>query len=349
MLVVGFRGAQDRRGAVGTIAGVGESVERRVAARVGLVGNPSDGYGGAVLAVPVPPLAAHVVVRPCDGVRFGGSGGALRSWSTLAGWRDEVRRTGHVGDDRLISAALAVVSDHVSSGGGTPPGVEIVWDTAVPRTVGLAGSSALAVAVVDAVAMSWGRRLDRRVLAALALRAERDELGIAAGWQDRVVQSFGRPVLVDAARLDEVDGVAVPQVTTPEAPRPVSLVVGWRATAGASSDDYHAPLRRQAADLVAPMGELAVLARDAARAWAAGDVAAVAAALDAGWRVRQACAPLRSDHAALVETARTVGVAATTPGSGGSVVALPLDEPTRGAAIAALEAVGAEVLVFDVG
>ena len=33
-----------------------------VPARAGLVGNPSDGYGGAVLAIPVTALAASVTV-----------------------------------------------------------------------------------------------------------------------------------------------------------------------------------------------------------------------------------------------------------------------------------------------
>jgi uncharacterized protein involved in propanediol utilization len=162
-------------------------------------------------------------------------------------------------------------------------------------------------------------------------------LGIAAGWQDRIVQSFGCPVLVDAATMVTIDGVEVPTVSELVGERP-PLLVAWRTGDAASSDDYHAPLRRSADQLVAPMAELAELARQAARAWELGDTTGVAAAVDAGWRTRQACAPLRADHGALVELVRSLGLSATTPGSGGSVVAIA-DHPER--VEAAMEVLGA--------
>ncbi|MFN8023425.1 MAG: hypothetical protein U0Q03_17995 [Acidimicrobiales bacterium] len=329
------------------------SVVRRVPARVGLVGNPSDGYGGAVLATPVPMLAADVTVRPHAGLRLDGAG-ETNEWPTLGAWRASVTAEGCTGEQRLITAALAEVLEHLDRRDGRDardgvslPGLAVSWTTDVPRSVGLAGSSALAVAVIDAVAAAHGTSLDRRVLAALALRAERMRLGITAGWQDRVVQSVGATVLVDAAALDRVDGHEVPAVETPQAGSAVRLVVGWRAADSTSSDDYHAPLRRHADELAGPMAELAALARGAARAWSAGDRDAVADAVDSGWRVRQACAPLRADHAALVEAARAAGSAATTPGSGGSVVALPADDAATARVLDALAAVGATACTFD--
>lgn len=318
-----------------TEATADSAVTRTVPARVGLVGNPSDGFGGAVLATVVPALTARVVAAPCDGVVLDGAGRVGR-WSSLGNWLDVVERTGHGDEQRLMSAALWVVARHM---GDRASGIELRWDTTIPRSVGLAGSSALAVGVIDAASAAWGIDLDRRVVAALALCAERDVLGIAAGWQDRVVQAVGRTVLVDAARMDLVDGTEVPVVTTPADPA-LTLLVGWRDGDPTSSDDYHAPLRRSPELLAAPMAELASLARHAAAAWSRGDVAAVGAAMDAGWVVRQACAPLRDDHAALVELVRATGVAATTPGSGGSVVAVAADPARLVAAAEALDAHG---------
>ena len=221
-------------------------------------------------------------------------------------------------------------------------GVELEWSTDIPRSVGLAGSSALAVGVIDATARAWGIDLDRRVVAALALMAERDVLGIAAGWQDRIVQSFGCTVLVDASRLEEVDGVRVPLVRTlsSRAVEPLPLLVAWSDDAASPSDDYHAPLRLTGAALAAPMADLAELARQGTAAFEAGDLAGVAAAMDAGWLIRQRCAPLRPDHAALVELVRAEGLAATTPGSGGSVVAVCLDDDAAGRAVAAVQRAG---------
>jgi galactokinase/mevalonate kinase-like predicted kinase len=151
-------------------------------------------------------------------------------------------------------------------------------------------------------------------------------------------------VLVDAATMDVVDGVEVPQVhEIASPPMEAQLVVAWRSSTASSSDDYHAPLRREPAALAAPMAELAALASGAAAALAAGDLRTLGDAIDETWRIRQAAAPLRSDHAALVELARATGLPATTPGSGGSVVVLAAHGDVE-EAVAALVACGCEVV-----
>ena len=123
-----------------------------------------------------------------------------------------------------------------------------------------------------------------------------------------------------------VDGLSVPTVSSllPSVAdgRSIGLLVGWNEAGATSSDDYHRPLRTSAASLAGPMSALAELARRAARAFVAGEVDELARAVDDGWMTRQSCAPLRADHAALVEMVRSTGLAATTPGSGGAVVAL---------------------------
>ncbi len=324
----------------------GRTVVRAVPARVGLAGNPSDGYGGAVLAAALCGLEAEVSATLQDGVTLDGSG-ATAMWPTVLAWLDHVDQAGHGDEQRIISASLWTIVDHLRrTGVGVEglTGLRLHWHTAVPRSIGLAGSSALAVGAIEVAATAWGVNLDRRVIAALALRAEREVLGIAAGWQDRIVQSFGRTVLVDTASMDEIGGVEVPAVTTVDLPHGVTLdlLVGWAVRSATSSDDYHAPLRRHAASLVAPMSELAAIARRAARAVGEGDVIAMAEAMDETWLVRQACAPLRADHAALVELVRSTGMHATTPGSGGSVVAACLDESTTKAAINSLRDAGCE-------
>jgi glucuronokinase len=300
----------------------------RVPARVGLVGNPSDGYGGAVLAAPVDRLVATVTGAASPEVRLVADVGVL-AWPTLDAWRSHVAAEGHGDEQRIVSAALWTLVEHLRSRSGVVDGVTLTWRTEVPRSVGLAGSSAIAVAVIEAAAAVWDVSLDPRAVAALALRAEREVLGIAAGWQDRIVQAHRCTVLVDAADLEMVDGCEVPRVRrlaeSSSGRAEVSLVVGWSTGTSESSDSYHAPLRRSAEALATPMARLADLARRAADAWAGGAYDEVAAAMSEGWRTRQACAPLRPDHTAVVEDVRAAGVAATTPGSGGSVVALCLD------------------------
>jgi glucuronokinase len=327
---------------------ISAGVERVVHARVGLVGNPSDGYGGAVLATVVPGLQAVVRVESSDTVSFVGPG-VTDQWPSLDAWRHDVQMSGHGDEQRIISASLWSLVEHLRLRGRiVDRAVALHWSTTIARSVGLAGSSALAVGVIDATATAWGIDLDRRVIAALALSAERDVLGIAAGWQDRIVQSFGRTVLVDTSSLDDVDGVSVPRVHLVAAHRrPVPLLIAWSPQLASSSDDYHAPLRAAAVTLEPAMNHLAALARDATTALERDDLPGLAAAIDAGWLARQSCAPLHPDHAVLVESVRSCGLPATTPGSGGAVVALCIDAAATDRAVDALERAQCTVARFD--
>lgn len=250
---------------------------------------------------------------------------------------------GHGGNAPVVDAALEVVGRHL---GHPTDSLCVEWSSDIPRSVGLAGSSALVVGVIEAVAAHHGRRLDPRVVAALALAAEVDVLGIPAGWQDRVAQAHRGLVLVDAEALAAVDGLDAPTVR----PLTASLraVVGWRADLAEDSGVYHGDLRADA-PAARDWTALADLARAAAAALDGGDDAAFRRAVDAGWRERQRIAPLRADHAELVDGVRAAGVVATTPGSGGSVVALPADDDEERRVIDVLTAAGARHVVTVVG
>ena len=332
----------------------GPPVTCRVPARVGLVGNPSDGFGGAVLATVVPGFVATVRARtaatvclreaPADAIADAAAADAMTTMSGAAWW-EHAAAHGHGDEQRIISAALWTLMRHLE----VRRGIDLRWSTTVPRSVGLAGSSALAVATIDAASDVWGVALDRRVIAALALAAEVDVLGIAAGWQDRIVQSVDDTVLVDTAAMEQVDGIDVPSVHVIRPASPIRVVVGWAGHTASSSEGYHAALRSPARRHDVAMRDLADLARAAAHSMRSGDRRAFAAAVDAGWRTRQAAAPLRADHTALVESVRSVGVAATTPGSGGSVVAVALDDDDERRVRAALGAAGSPAYVLKIG
>jgi D-glycero-alpha-D-manno-heptose-7-phosphate kinase len=74
---------------------------------------------------------------------------------------------------------------------GVDGGVNVaIWSEA-PAGSGLGGSSALVTAVVAALAAFDDRMLTADELARVAYAIERDDLGIAGGWQDQYAAAFG--------------------------------------------------------------------------------------------------------------------------------------------------------------
>ena len=72
-------------------------------ARVGLVGNPSDGYGGAVLATTVPGMSATVKATMADHVSFS----AAETTTELGIGTSVVGRTPATSDTAMISGSSA--------------------------------------------------------------------------------------------------------------------------------------------------------------------------------------------------------------------------------------------------
>jgi glucuronokinase len=284
-----------------------------VPARVGLAGHPSDAFAGAVLAAPVPELAATVAVVPSNDLVVGD-----RRFDDLA----SLLAAGHEGESMLLTAAIAQLASWMREGGSVPPreGFSMTWRTTIPRSVGLAGSSALVIGALRSLASLWDVAIPDDVGPRLALAVEVDRLGIAAGPQDRIVQWHGSPLLMDF-------GSARWSVQAVHPPAPIDLLVCWTDAARRSSHATHAPLQERGddPDVRERMAALALLAREAAAALQTGDVDAVGQCMDAGFEHRRALVSLDPAHVEIVEHLRRLGGAATYTGSGGAVVALAPD------------------------
>jgi glucuronokinase len=190
--------------------------------------------------------------------------------------------------------------------------------------VGLAGSSALVIAGLRALAARWQLELDVASTARLALEVETDLLGLAAGPQDRLAQAAGSTVLMDfAGPCWEV------QPVEPQAP--VALFVAWDSASASPSDAVHGPLGDRAAEpeVRGAMARLAGLARRGADALRGGDLAALGDAMDGSFDARASVLDLDPAHVALVEGARACGAPVNYAGSGGAVVGLVTEPATR--------------------
>lgn len=273
------------------------TIDASAPARAALAGNPSDGYGGRVLAVTLPQLAAEAQVRPASELT--------------------------VAPPSALVAATARRFARLHASRATDSAID--WTTTIPRGVGLAGSSAIVIATARALAALHEVALSERTLAEFALAVEVEELGIAAGLQDRVAQAYGGLTYMDFAgpgRYERLNPALLPPI-----------LVAWRAETAEESHDVHGRLRERFGDgdplVRAGMRELADLARGAREALLGGDREQLCRCVDGSYDVRARMMTLDPRHVEMVTTARDCGAAANYTGSGGAIVAVCADADHR--------------------
>ena len=295
--------------------------------RVGFLGNPSDLYGGKVVAFTFDAFETAVRLEPLTtGVEFACSKGVLAfaDWGELV--RDLDARQGH-GGHKLLAAAFDRLLTHAPALRDLPPddprcAFRVTFSTDVPRQAGLSGSSAIIIAALRL----WGRWFEVETspfeLSELALSAECDVLGFVAGPQDRVVQSYGGLVAMDfkgprtPASYRRLDPALLP-------PR---LVV-WSDEPGTSSADVHHDVRERwdAGDeeVRRVMASFAPLVDRGLAALQERDVAGLADAIDANFDLRASLFPISERDRRMIDLGRAAGAATKFCGSGGAALAVP--------------------------
>jgi glucuronokinase len=290
-------------------------------ARAALLGNPSDAYGGKTIAVTIADFSARAAVRRAERPLIEGGG---------AGGRE------------LIAATVTRFGRACRSVGAEPPGTLAVdLHTDIPRQVGLGGSSAIVIATLRALCELHGFVIGPEAMAELALAIEAEELGIAAGLQDRVVQTHGGLVYMDFAA-----GAPAPYRGLDPALLP-PLFVAYRPEGAGPSAAVHAALRRRfergESGVRETIERIASLAESGRRCLLTGDRSGLGPLMAENVRLRAELIELEPRHLRMVELAASCGAPANYAGSGGAIVGL-IPEGGRGELFDALRAEGCDVL-----
>eukprot|EP00746_Dinoflagellata_sp_MGD_P136207 gnl/MRDRNA2_/MRDRNA2_70176_c0_seq2.p1 gnl/MRDRNA2_/MRDRNA2_70176_c0~~gnl/MRDRNA2_/MRDRNA2_70176_c0_seq2.p1 ORF type:complete len:985 (+),score=187.28 gnl/MRDRNA2_/MRDRNA2_70176_c0_seq2:25-2955(+) len=172
-------------------------------ARVGIVGNPSDGFFGKTIAMTIKNFWATVELWESDKIvlmphpLYDPS-----EFATLAELHYIGRREGYYGGTRLLMATCKKFFEACTLSGIALPrkNFTVRYDTNVPRQVGLSGSSAIITSLWRCLMRFYGLSdLDMPIelQPSLARSVEMDELGIQCGLQDRVVQVYEGLVYMD--------------------------------------------------------------------------------------------------------------------------------------------------------
>jgi glucuronokinase len=325
-----------------------------VPARVGILGNPSDGYGGRTLALAVARFEATVSLEPADGVEIVSLGPDEPSWPSLPAMTEHLDRHGYGTGPQLLAATIRTFVD-VADSIDVPlrGGFRLRYETTIPRQVGLGGSSALVIATLRCLCQHYGVSVPETILPSLALQVETAQLGISAGLQDRVVQTFGGLVAMDFGHevIDSRFGVThgIYEREDPSALPP--LFVAYQARAAHPSDLYHQRLRARyeagdpyVREVLRELASLVVEGRAALR-WR--DHPHFVALIGRNMDLRRDLGPIPETELDLVEVAESFGSHATFAGSRGAVVGNFDDDAHLARLTEACAELGAEVVRVD--
>jgi len=293
----------------------------RALGRTAIAGNPSDGYGGAVLAATIPSFIARVVV----------AAGPTRSRPDTPALIDATiaRFARELGGDLLPTGKPS----------GSPVAV-LEWHSSIPPSVGLGGSSAIVIATLRALCELQGVTLAPDLMAELALTIERHDLGIPGGRQDQFAQAFGGLTFMAFTKppvYEQLESRALPP-----------LLIAWRAATAESSGVVHEGLRGRfnagVPHVHDGMRELSRLAHRARDAVIARDHAELTRCVDASFDIRAQIMVLNPAHVEMVEIARAAGAGVNYTGSGGAVVCVCADALQRERVARALRDAGCETV-----
>jgi glucuronokinase len=300
-------------------------------ARAGLLGNPSDLTDGRVIALALANFTAAVTLEPAERFEILPGADDRLTYPSLREGAAALAAQGCDDGVRLLRAALRQLV--ARRGGlddlaGDDPRLRfrIAYTTDVPRQVGLAGSSAIVIAALRALADWFGLRMAKAELAELALACEREELGITAGPMDRVVQAYQGLLSMDFAPPRGPRGYRPldPGLLPP-------LFVAWDPRGGEPSRKRHSDVRqrflRGDPDVRRAFALLPTLADAGLDCLARGDTPALMQLVDRNYETRAAIYPPAPLDAELVRLARAGGAVAKLCGSGGAVLGVLPEGP----------------------
>jgi glucuronokinase len=296
-------------------------------ARAGMVGNPSDGYFGKTLSFVIRNFKATVRLWESPHFEIVPDRGDLTKFDTIDAFLRDIRLNGYYGGMRLIKAAVKRFHDHCRQNNRelNKRNFTIQFETNIPRLVGLSGSSAIVVATLRTLMKFYEVEIPKPVLPTLALNVEKEELGIAAGMQDRVIQTYEGIVCMDFDRkLMEGRGYGEYQELHP--PREPPVYLAYDPDRAEISDVPHRNLRalfnggdKTVVDAIQKFRDLTDRGREALMR---GDWDGLHEIMNANFDLRRTIMNIAPENLRMIEAARAVGASAKFAGSGGAIVGL---------------------------
>ena len=324
-------------------------IKTRSFARAGFLGNPSDGYFGKTISFAFQNFSAEIVMYETPELGFVPSDVDDATFASPDDLLRDIQLFGYYGGIRLMKAVAKLFFLWCRERGIALPARNFTarYTSNIPRLVGLSGSSAICTAMLKALQQFYGVQIPLEDAPTLCLEAERDELGIQCGLQDRVIQMYEGCVFMDFdktlvessghGRYERLDPTLLPH-----------LYIAYDPQRAEVSGTYHKKLRvlfeEKKPDIVAAMGEFADIAQQGRDALLAGRLDRLPALVDANFDLRDRIFNVAPANRNMVLAARSTGVSAKFAGSGGAIVGIYEDDAQYERLVQALGAIGCQTI-----
>ncbi len=300
-------------------------------ARAGFLGNPSDGYFGKTISFCFQDFRARVLVYPSARLEIKFSKADLPVFEDMDDLYRITRWRGYYGGIRIIQALLVRFMDYCREQGIELPNRNFTmeYESNIPQRLGLGGSSAIITASLRALCQYFNIDISLPIQANLILETETRELGVPAGLQDRVIQTYQGLVYMDFSKeimdrqgygnYERLDPALLPKV-----------YIAYRTSLSEGTEIFHSNVRERwragDAEVVGAMKTWADYAERGRQALMAHDDETLDGLINANFDLRAKIFQLSQGNLEMVHAARRAGATSNFAGSGGAIVGTYRDE-----------------------
>ncbi|QHT69672.1 GHMP kinase [Rhodocytophaga rosea] len=324
-------------------------IESRAYARAGLLGNPSDGYFGKTISIIVKNFGARISLYQSPELHIEPQEQDLTTYRNIYHLRDAVSLTGYNGGIPLIKAAIKKFCEYCEENNTrlSNKNFTVRYASSIPRQVGLAGSSAIIIATMRALMQFYSVKIPLEILPNLALSAEKDELGINAGMQDRVIQSYEGCVYMnfDKKIMEEKKYGQYERIEPALLPK---LYIAYKTSLGKVSgtvfNDIRARYDKGDAHVIDTLSKIASLAERGKEVIRQKDYETLFHLMNENFDLRCKIMNISESNMELINTARSCGASASFTGSGGSIIGMYTDDEMLNKLVVKLKNLNARVI-----
>jgi glucuronokinase len=324
-------------------------IESRAYARAGLLGNPSDGYYGKTVSIIVKNFGAIVSLYQTPELVLEEMEEDRTRFRNIYHLTNTVRQNGYYGGSRLIKATIKRFYEYCEDSEIrlSNKNFTIRYQSSIPRQVGLAGSSAIMTAAIRALMQFYNVEIPLEQIPNIVLAAEKEELGINAGLQDRVIQAYEGCVYMDfnkdyfeqhqTGKYERIDARLLPKLY-------LAYKTDLSKVSGAVFNNLKERFEKGEEFVLKTIAELAEVAEQGKKAVLNRDYNLLNELIDHNFDLRCKIMNISDSNMELVRVARESGASAKFTGSGGAIIGMYNDNDVLSKLVVNLKKINARVI-----